>query len=223
MIASGRTRSDLFVWIGQVTLLAVLYFATGRFGLEFANYHENATLLWPPTGLALAALILVGQRLWPGVFIGTLLLNSFDTVASWIPFVGIAIGNTLEAVVGAFLLARLGDFRPNLERPRDTGTFLLLGVLGSTLVSPTIGVSSLLIAGNVGADDFGLVWLIWWLGDIGGVLIVTPMLLMLAHGTPAWSVLFRRPEWWCAMALLVETGWFGFSSLVSGLLIKRLE
>jgi len=205
------------VWIGQVSLLAVLYVATGMFGLEFANYHQNATLVWPPTGLALAALILFGQRLWPGVFVGALCLNSQVAVSGWIAFTGIAIGNTLEAVVGTFLLVRLSDFRPNLERPRDAAVFLLFGVASCTLISSTIGISSLFLAGSVGADDIGLVWLIWWLGDVGGALVVAPLLFLLARGAPAWRALFRRREWWIAMALLVWTGWFGFSGVVSGL------
>ena len=81
---------------GPESLLALLYAAAGHLGLEFANYQANATLVWPPTGLSLAALILFGRRLWPGVFVGALLLNALDTQLGWLPSLGVATGNTLE-------------------------------------------------------------------------------------------------------------------------------
>jgi len=215
-ISGGRVWT--IRWLGQVSLLAALYAAAGHHGLEFANYHENATLVWPPTGLSLAALILFGRRLWPGVFVGALLLNALDSQLGWLPSLGVATGNTLEALVGSTLLVRVAGFRPNLERLQDVASFLILGVLGCTTVSATIGVSTLFASGAVESGNFGLVWMIWWLGDVGGALILTPTLLMLARGAPTWRSLFRRVEWWTALTLLLVTTSVAFSGFYPGLM-----
>jgi integral membrane sensor domain MASE1 len=110
--SSTRSDADLGTWAWQISLLAILYFVAGRFGLELTHYHDNATLVWPPTGLALATLILFGVRLWPGIFIGAMLVNAGSSMG-WMPSLGIAIGNTLEAVVGVTLLIRVADLRLN--------------------------------------------------------------------------------------------------------------
>lgn len=196
-------------WVGQVLLLAALYIIFGRFGLEFTHHHDTVSLVWPPTGLSLAALILFGRRLWPGVFIGALLVNMNNGLA-WTTATGVAIGNALEALVGVTLLVRVADFRPNMERPRDGVAFLVFGVLGCTIVSATIGTGSLLLSGALKAAEFEMAWLYWWLGDVGGALIVTPFILMLVHGTPSWGSLARRRESWFILTTLLVTSLFVF-------------
>jgi len=198
-------------WLWQISLFTGLYVVTGIFGFLFAHNQDGVTLIWPPTGLSLAALILFGRRLWPGIFIGALLLSLGGTSSSGIPATAIAIGNTLEALVGATLL-RVAGFRPNLERMQDGMAFLLIGVLGCTTISATIGVTANLIFGYTEATEFGLVWLNWWLGDAGGALILTPVLLMVMHGTPSWGSLVRRLESWLVLALLLATSLFAFFS-----------
>jgi len=209
---SRRGRSvDSVNWIWQVLLFTVFYFVAGRFCLEFTYYHDNVTPVpWAPTGLALAALILFGRRLWPGIFVGSLLVNLELPSGSWLVQLGIAIGNTLESLVGATLLVRVADFRPNLERVRDGASFLVIGVLGCTTINATIGVGSTLLFGLMEADRFWSVWLIWWLGAAGGVLILTPILLMMAHGTPSWRSLSRRVDAWISIAVLLAAGSFAF-------------
>ena len=196
-------------WVWQVLLLAALYVLTGAYGFYFADTRDGVTLVWPPTGLSLAAMILFGRRLWPGVFIGALLVGLGETSANWFPMTAIAIGNTLEGVVGVTLL-RMVDFRPSLERARDGVAFLLVGVLGCTTISATTGATFYSISGYIDTADFGLAWLKWWLGDGGGVLIVTPFLLMLVHGTPSWTSLARRFESWLVLASLLATSLFAF-------------
>jgi len=198
-------------------LLAAVYVVAGRLGLALTHYHDNVTLVWPPTGLSLAALILFGLRLWPGVLIGAFLVN-LDTATGWLPSTGIAIGNTLEAVVGVTLLVRVADFRPTLERPRDGASFLAIGVVGCTTVAATIGTGSLLLFGGVEAADFWRVWLIWWLGDAGGALILAPALLMLFRGTPSWKSLVRRIESWSALSIVVVLSSIAFFGPDLGLL-----
>jgi integral membrane sensor domain MASE1/two-component sensor histidine kinase len=217
---SRRGRSvDSVNWIWQVLLFTVIYFVAARFNLEFTYYHENVTPVpWAPTGLALAALILFGRRLWPGIFVGSLLANLELPLGSWVVLPGIAIGNTLESVVGATLLVRIADFRPNLERLRDGVSFLVIGVLGCTTINATIGAGSVLLFGVMEADRFWSVWLIWWLGAAGGILILTPILLVMAHGTPSWRSLSRRIEAWIAITVLLAAGSFAFFAPGLGLL-----
>jgi len=144
---------------------------------------SSVTAIWPPTGLALAALLLGGYRLWPAVALGALLTN-LDTGAPAGAVLGITTGNTLEALAGAFLLRRVGDFRPSLERVRDVLSLVFFGALLSTLISATIGVTSLLLADEVAFADSASVWRTWWLGDIGGDMIVAPAILIAVTHRP---------------------------------------
>jgi len=207
-------------YLGRLASFTALYVVAGRLGLELTEYQylDTITLLvWPPAGLSIAALILFGRSLWPGIFIGTILIN-LDLPSSGVPSVGIAIGNTLEALVSVTLLLRLADFRPTLERMRDGVAFLLISVIGCTPISATIGVGSLFLWGDIETSRFWPIWLIMWLGGVGSVFVVTPVLLMLANGTPSWGSLVRRLETWLALALLLATTLFAFFGPALGLL-----
>ncbi len=207
---SPHSRIGSVPWIWQVAVLAVLYVVAGRIGLELAHIQDNATLVWPPTGLALGALILFGRSLWPGVFLGLLLLNATQaSVLELVPSLAVAAGNSVEAVIGATLLARVG-FDSGFGRPRDVGAFLLIGVVGCTTISATVGTYTLLLSGAIASADFGPVFLVWWLGDLGGAIILTPPILLLLRGSPSWSSLFRRIEFWLCLTLLLGSGAFTF-------------
>ena len=169
---SRRTR----LVIGVVALAASYYLA-GRFGLSLAVIHPSASAVWPPSGVALAALLLWGYRLWPGVFVGAFAVN-FATADAVVMSLSIAAGNTLEALAGAWLLERFANGTKAFERARNIFKFVLLAALLSTAVSPTLGVSSLLLGGRVSAEEFARVWITWWLGDVGGVLLITPLLVI---------------------------------------------
>lgn len=174
-------------------------------------------VIWPPVGVSLAALIIFGRRLWPGILIGALLL-SLDYSVAWAGKLGIAIGSTLEAVVGVTLLIRVADFRPNLERMRDGVAFLLIGVLGCTMISATIGLASIFLAGDTDVSRLGPVWLLWWLSNVGGALVLTPVLLMLVYGTPSWGSLAGRFETWFVLTLLLTLSLLAFFGPDLGLL-----
>jgi len=175
-----------------VTLLACIYFGTAKLGLSFSPVAGFATVVWPPTGIALATLWLFGWRLWPGVFIGAFTIN-FTTGATVSVALGLALGNTLEAVVGVYLLKRFG-LQSRLPRIRDVALLIGCAALLSTAVSATIGTSSLLVGGTITAGAYPKTWITWWVGDILGDLIVAPLLLLWAARQPIhlWSKQFRE-------------------------------
>ncbi len=146
-------------------------------GLGLAFTTESVTAVWPPTGIALAAVLLWGYRIWPGVALGAFLANAWTDVPLYTTL-GITAGNTLEALAGAYLLQRFAGFRPTLDRVRDVTALALLAAALGTMVSATIGVASLLAGGEIDAGDVTSVWRTWWLGDMGGALVVAPAILV---------------------------------------------
>jgi signal transduction histidine kinase/integral membrane sensor domain MASE1 len=158
-------------------VLAVLYVGAARVGLAIDAVAGFATLVWAPSGIALAALLLRGHGLWPGVLIGAFVANTL-TGAPLPVAVGIAIGNTLEAVLGAYALRRIPGFRTSLDRVRDVLGLIVLAAALSTVVSATIGVASLYLGGIVAPADLGRAWRAWWIGDMIGDLLVAPAILV---------------------------------------------
>jgi PAS domain S-box-containing protein len=178
-------RSRAGAWLGPGVLalaVAATYFATARLGLTMAFVAEQVSPVWPPTGIALAAVLSLGYRVWPGIWLGAFAANlgasePLGTAA------GIALGNTLEALVGAWLLHRAAGFHPALDRLRDVLGLLGLAALVATTVSATVGVASLCLGHVQPCSRYGELWWIWWLGDAIGVVVVTPVLLTWA-GAP---------------------------------------
>src|SRR5262245_57015477 len=119
----------------RIVALAAAYFAAAKLGLAFAFVAPQVTPVWPPTGIALAALLVMGPHLWPGIAFGAFLAN-VTTQEPLLTAVGIATGNTLEAVVAVVLLRRVG-FSPALDRIRDVGALVAFGAVTSTTVSAT--------------------------------------------------------------------------------------
>jgi integral membrane sensor domain MASE1/serine phosphatase RsbU (regulator of sigma subunit) len=181
------------VYAFQILGVAAAYTVAGRLGLELAYETSSVTAIWAPTGIALAAILLGGSRLWPGVALGALLTNA-DTGVPVVTVLGITCGNTLEALGGAYLLRRVAGFRPSLRRVRDVLWFVVLGALLSTTVSATIGVASLLIGDAVAWGEAASTWRTWWLGDMGGDLIVAPALLIAVTHWPFNRAPGRGPE-----------------------------
>jgi signal transduction histidine kinase len=159
-----------------LVLLAGAYFLAGKLGLTLAAVHVSATSVWPGTGIALAALLSLGYRVWPAIFVGAFLVNA-TTAGSTLTSLGIATGNTLEAVLGAWLVNRFAHGPHPFDRAPDL--FRYTGLVGiATTVSATLGVSSLVFTGYADPAAFGPIWLTWWLGDMGGALVVAPFLLL---------------------------------------------
>ena len=158
-------------------LLFVAYFATARLGLLMDAVAGFATLVWPPTGIALAALFLFGARLWPGVLVGALGVN-LVAGATLPEAAAIGIGNTLEALAGSFLLRRVGRLDPRLERIHDVISLVLLAAICSTAISAAVGVASLWLGGTIAPALSWATFRAWWLGDMLGDLVVAPLLFV---------------------------------------------
>ena len=133
----GRSHHGMLVGA-----LALVYFLAGKLGLHFAFVHASATAIWPPTGIALAAVLLFGRRVWPAVFVGAFLVN-VSIAGSIASSLGVAAGNTLEALTGAFLVERYAAGARAFDRARTILRFMVLAGVVSTAVSATIGAASL--------------------------------------------------------------------------------
>ena len=165
----GHIRGRMGPILG-VALLALVYWAAATLGLSQELPGTNATAVWAPTGVSLAALFLFGLRLWPGVALGAFLAN----VGTDVPIasvVGITAGNTLEALAGTWMLRR-ARFRPAIDRMRDVAALAILAASASTLISAAIGVTSVRLGGAISTDAMPHVFRVWWLGDMTGDLVV---------------------------------------------------
>ena len=171
-----KVRGTLKSALG-VVLLFLAYFATARLGLLMDAVAGFATLVWPPSGISLAALLLFGPRLWPGVLAGALCVNL--VVGAPLPVaIAIAAGNTLEALVGSLLVRRVKGFDPRLERIDGAIALVLIGAVCSTALSAAIGTASLLAGGKIVPELTWATFRAWWLGDMLGDLVVAPLLLV---------------------------------------------
>ena len=161
--------------VAGIVLFAGVYGLAAFFSLRLALIEENITPLWPPTGIAVAALLLFGTRWWPGIAIGALVVN-LPITESLLAAVATAAGNTLAPMFAVWILRR-ARFRTELDRPRDVVVLLLAALIGM-LVSATIGALALVLSDQVAAGEFWTSWSVWWAGDSMGVLVVAPFLLV---------------------------------------------
>ena len=183
----GPAVRALAVAIARTALLAGVYMTAAKAAFALAFVHTSIAPIWPPSGIALAAVLLFGRRAVPGVLLGAFLFNASTPVPLWVS-AAMGIGNTTEAVVGAWLLRRAG-FRREIDRVRDVLALVGLGALVSTAISASVGVGSLWLSGILPGSQVRVGWAIWWFGDASGVLTVAPLLL-LASTRRQW----RRPE-----------------------------
>lgn len=165
--------------LGLLVALTAAYFVAGMLGLRLAVVNPSATAVWAPTGIALAALLLAGYEVWPAILVGAFLVN-LTTSGSVSSSVAVAAGNTLEGLLGAYLVNRFARGRRVGERARDVFTLAVLAGIVSTAVSATAGVLAISLDGLARWSDFGSIWLTWWLGDAVGVVVVAPALLFWA-------------------------------------------
>jgi signal transduction histidine kinase len=197
-----QTNAGRLVWYAaEVGVVTGLYYGTARAGLHLAYLHGSVTALWPPVGVGIAALVIGGPALWPGIVAGDLLVADFST--PWGTVLGQTVGNTLEVVVAALLFMRLARGRRDLERVWDVLALVVCAIVG-TLISAAFGVVSLRLGHVITAREFGSVFRTWWLGDFSGALVFAPLLLVWAS----------RRSWRMSRAQVVE-GAFLLAALIA--------
>jgi PAS domain S-box-containing protein len=183
--------------VGRLLAVAGTYYVGARAGLLLAEVNGQVTPLWPPTGIALAAFLVFGARVWPAVALGAFLANvavgPVDVAAA------IAVGNTAAPLVSLALLRRT-RFDDRLARLRDAVTFVLLGALGGMAVSATWGTGTLVLLGGLPRSEAWTTWWVWWAGDAAGVLVFAPLLLLMREAPKLRSVPSKR---WAEWALLM--------------------
>ncbi|MGW0880331.1 MASE1 domain-containing protein [Streptomyces sp. NPDC002671] len=168
----------------EICTLAALYYGSAKAGLLQQLVRGQVTPLWPPSGIAVAGLLLRGPRVWPGIALGAFLVNI--SLGPSLPAVlAITAGNTLAPLCSYALLRHMG-FRNELDRLWDALALIFLGAFAGMLISATTGSATLVLAGGLGTGGFWPTWSVWWTGDAMGVLVVTPVLLVLSSA--------RRPR-----------------------------
>jgi PAS domain S-box-containing protein len=178
--ARTATRLGVAWWTRALKILslAAVYYIAARLGLSLAFFQSSATAVWPPTGLALAALLLFGFELWPGILLGAFLANV--AVDHSVELAGtVAIGNTFEILVGTWMIRRFAGGWRVFDSWRGIREFLLVALL-ATLISATNGTTALCIEGQATWATYQVVWLTWWLGDLCSAILLTPMIVLWA-------------------------------------------
>jgi phosphoserine phosphatase RsbU/P len=193
--------------IPQLIVTFAAYFVAGKIGLAIPFTSANVSPLWMPAGLALAAMLFWGKRVWPAIALSAFAVNYFGGL----PFLvsaGIALGNTAGAICGVLLLQRSSDFQSSLARLRDVLRLTIFGGLCGSAVSATFGTLVLFIAGINAWSGFRSAWLMWWFGDALGILVLTPMLLTIAR----LAAFVRKGR-------LSELAWLGIGALGTCVLV----
>jgi PAS domain S-box-containing protein len=171
--------SRLLERLGRALLVGLVYYVAARLSLRLALVGKNVTPLWPPTGIAVVAILILGRRMWPGIAAAAFLVNlpiSTNVLAA----ATTATGNTATPVLAAILLSWAG-FHWEIDRLRDA-VAILVAALTSTLVSASVGAGTLVLSHAIPRGEFGSAWTVWWTGDAMGILVVAPFLLSLGLG-----------------------------------------
>ncbi len=196
--------SGYIVDLGRAVLLAAIYFVAAKLALLAAIPPGYATAVWPPSGIALAALLLVGNRIWPGIWLGAVLVNS-TVQSSLLAAALIATGNTLEPLVGAMLVRRYLGTPRELERGEDVLGFVVVAILSAT-VAATVAAVPLALVHSLSLPELYWNWWTWWQGDTMGIVLVTPLVLSWrARERQSWSLQKAAEGASLAAALLLTT------------------
>jgi PAS domain S-box-containing protein len=183
-------------YVLEVLTLAAIYFAAAKLGLLFAVGGEHVTLVWPPSGVAMAALYLYGVRLWPGAALGVLALDLTQGNPLALTLAAL-IQTPIQAIAGVYLLRHVARFDPALERIRDVLALLILGAAATCIISATMGTLGICISDIAPWSRYGAVWIKWWLGDALGILLLGSLIL-------SWA---SRPSLEAYRGRAMELGW----------------
>lgn len=191
-----RVRVGFVTLVTRIVAVATLYFLGAKLGLQLAFENQNVTAVWPPTGIAVAALMLWGTRMWPAIAIGAFTANLANGAMPPMA-AAIAVGNTAGPVLATIVLRRLG-VRSSLDRVRDVIILFAVGVVAMT-VSASFGTAALWMNDALAGETVASLWLLWWIGDAFGVVLFAPFLMLLARPASPHLVRDRPIE---ALALL---------------------
>jgi len=210
-IAFNSSIKPVLIYLSKVLILAIIYHLAARLGLRMAYFQANTSPVWPPTGIGLAALFILGYRYWPGITLGVL-LGSILTGAPVNLAIGMALGNTLEALAAVYCLKKLVGLHQEIDRIRDVVGLVLVSLVCTT-IGASIGTLTLMITGLGQWQNFWPIWTTWWVGDLLGALVVTPVIL-------TWTTfplvrISRRASLEGGILLLLTAAvtWFVFSSM----------
>ncbi len=173
--------------IFQILLMAICYAVTARLGIFFALPPANVTAIWAPSGIAVACLLLRGYRIWPGIWLGAFVMDLHSLFApdkallTTAISAGMATGGTLAPLLSVFFLRRFTDSLTIFAKVQSVLVFVLCAGMVSCVVSSTLGTTSLYLGGVIPSAVFLFTWLTWWMGDVAGVVIMTPLLLTWRH------------------------------------------
>jgi signal transduction histidine kinase len=212
-IAPGTSFRRGIGYAGGLVAIGAIYFALAKGGLALASIHPSATPIWPPTGFALAAVLLWGYRAWPAIFIAAVIANA-TTAGSIATAIAIATGNTLEAVVGVYLINRWSKGWNTFSTPNSVARFALICFVIAAPISASIGLASLATAGYTERTNFASAWVTWWLGDVTGALVIAPVIVLWASSRYR---AFNRSEFLETIGVLATAaavGLIAFSPLI---------
>ena len=198
-------------YLVKILILAIIYHLAARLGLMMAYVQANTSPVWPPTGIGLAALLIFGYYLWPGISSGVL-LGSLFTGAPINLAVGMALGNTLEALVAVYCLKQIIHLHNELDRIQDVVGLILVSFICTT-IGASIGSMTLMVLGYSEWQYFWPIWSTWWIGDLLGALVVAPLLLSWISHPSIQASKRSYLEGGILLILLALITWFVFSSL----------
>jgi len=208
--ATDVTR-DLLTYLLDLLGIGVVYFVLAKIGLTLASINSSTSAIWPATGFALAAALIWGYRVGPAVLIASFAAN-VTNVGSIYAATAIALGNTLEALVAAWLINRWCDGRETFATTTGVAKFALVCV-ASTSISATVGVGSLIFSGDA-PSAFAMTWMTWWLGDLAGALVVAPFIVLWAAGDLQSFERAQCVEFGTIVAATIAVGVIAFSPLI---------
>jgi PAS domain S-box-containing protein len=198
-----------------VTLVVVAgaYFVLAKLGLRLASINPSASPIWPPTGFALAVVLLFGYRTWPAILAGAFAAN-VTTAGNLETSAVIALGNTLEAMAGGYLINIWAAGSDTFATPSRVAKFALIGAGPATVISATVGLLALTVAGYAAWDNFSAIWTTWWLGDVAGALVVTPVIVLWARSGRRSFQLNELLDTAAVLGLATAVGFVAFSPLL---------
>src|ERR1051325_5061892 len=200
-------------YAGILVAVAAAYFVFARLGLSVASVNPSASPIWAPTGIALAPVLLGGLRVWPAILVAAFAANA-ATAGTLETAAVIAAGNTLEALIGGFLIGRWSGGTRTFDTAAQVAKFALVCVGPATITSATIGVMTLCIAGFAPWEKFAPIWVTWWLGDAAGGLVVTPAIVLWAQARRASFTRSELVSILAVFAFAVAVGFVAFSPML---------